>query len=520
MMLLISCAQIVPLSGGEKDLEHPKELESFPKNGSTNFSSDKIEIEFNEFIQTQNLTTQLIISPFMETNPEVSVKNKKLIIKLQDTLSPNTTYSLNFGEAIRDITENNPIPNYKYVFSTGDFIDSLSYSGTVINAEDLTPKEKIYVLLYNQFEDSVPLKEKPRYIAISDKDGNFSITNIASGTYKLFAINDINGNYLFDLPNEEIAFSDSLITINKNSSGNILKLFEEKNNIQYVVKSEHKKYGEFNIILNSASDSINIKALNNELSNDWAIFDKNATNDTLNFWLKQSSNIESLEVELSNDGGVIDTLSFTLIEKKKFKDSTLVVTANTSSSFDLNKKAILKLNRPFTSFYSDSIRLLIDSVPVSSALIFKKLSPTKLALDFNFEENKKYLIFIPPNTFEGVYGINNDTTMYQFKTKKLSDYGTIDLNVEPYFSDKYILQLTKNKQVVQEDFYQGKSNIKYKYLTPGNYGLKLIIDNNDDHEWTTGDYIKSRQPEQVIYYQKTITIKANWDNDISWIIND
>lgn len=371
----------MPLSGGEKDLNPPKEVESLPKNASTNFSSDEIEIEFDEFIQTQNLNSQLIISPFMETNPEVSVKNKKLIIKLQDTLSPNTTYSLNFGEAIRDITENNPIPNYKYVFSTGDFIDSLSYSGTVVNAEDLTPKEKVYVLLYNQFEDSVPLKKKPRYIAISDKDGNFSITNIASGTYKLFAINDINGNYLFDLPNEEIAFSDSLITINQNSSGNILKLFEEKNNIQYVVKSEHKKYGEFNIILNSASDSINIKALNNELSNDWAIFDKNATNDTLNFWLKQPSNIESLEVELSNDGGVIDTLSFTLIEKKKFKDSTLVVTANTSSSFDLNKTAILKLNRPFIDFYSDSIRLLIDSVPVSSDLIFKKLNPTKLALD-------------------------------------------------------------------------------------------------------------------------------------------
>lgn len=516
----MACAQVVPLSGGERDIEPPKEVESFPKNGSTNFNSDEIEIEFNEYIQTQNLSSQLIVSPFMETPPEISVKNKKLIIKLKDTLTPNTTYSLNFGEAIRDITESNPIPNYKYVFSTGDFIDSLTYAGTIVNAEDLTPKEKIYVLLYNQFEDSVPLKVKPRYIAISDKDGKFNITNIAAGTYKLFAINDINGNYLFDLPNEEIAFSDSLIIIDKNSSENILKLFEEKNNIQFVVKSEHKNYGEFAIILNSPSDSITINPLNNNIPTDWAIIDINPTNDTIHFWLKPTVSLEELEIELSNDGGVIDTLSFSVIDKKKFKDTTLLIKANTSASFDLNRKVVFQLNRPYSNFYSDNIVILKDSIDISSQISFKENSQLTVELDYQFEENTNYQIIILPNTFNDIYEIKNDTLNYQFKTKKISDYGTIDLTIEPNFSEKYILLLTKNNQVTKETFLQGKNKVSYEYLSPGNYGLKIIIDNNNDKEWTSGNYLKKLQPEDVIYYDKTITIKANWDNDINWIIKD
>lgn len=516
----MACAQVVPLSGGDKDILPPKEVESFPKNGTTNFTAKEIVIEFDEFIKTQNLNSQLIISPFMETSPEVSVKNKKLIIELKDTLSPNTTYSLNFGNAIMDITENNPFPNYKYVFSTGKFIDSLSYSGTIINAEDLTPREKIYVLLYNQFEDSVPLKEKPRYIAITDKDGYFNITNIAEGKYKLFAINDINGNYLFDLPNEEIAFSNSLINITQNSSGNILKLFEEENTVQFIVKSEHKKYGEFNVILNSPSDKINITPLNNDVPENWCVFEFNKTNDTLIFWIKPNINLSELNLEISNNDSIIDTLDFTLIDKKKFVETTLMVNSNASGSFDLNRNIVLELNRPFAQFYPDSITFLKDSIDITQQISLTEINKRKIQIEYDVEENANYQIKIPPNTFEDIYGIKNDTISYQFKTKKLANYGTIELNIEPNFSNDYILQLRKNKKIIQQDFLQGKNSLSYKYLAPGNYDLKLIIDNNKDKGWTTGKYIDQLQPEKVIYYEKEITIKANWDNDISWMIKE
>lgn len=520
MALLISCAQQVPLTGGEKDEEAPKEVESFPKNGSTNFNANEIIIEFDEFIQTQNLTAQLIVSPLMETPPEVMVKNKKLVIKLKDTLSPNTTYSLNFGNSITDITENNPSPNYKYVFSTGDYLDSLTYSGMVINAEDLTPVEKIYVLLYNQYEDSVPLKEKPRYIAISDKDGKFNITNIAVGNYKIFAINDINSNYLFDLPNEQIAFEEELISIKENNNGNVLNLFEEKNNVNYILKSEHQKYGEIKVYFNSPSSIINATPLNNDMPDDWGIWEFNETNDTIAFWLKPAVDLEELSMEFSNNSGVIDTVSFFLIDKKKFKDSTLVVSSNTSGKFDLNKKMQLELNRPFVNFYKDSIILIKDSIDVSPRLNIREISQRKILIEYDFDESTKYQLIIPPNTFKDLYGIVNDTIKYAFTTKKMTDYGTIALNINPNFSENYIIQLRKNKKVIQQDFLTGINTLNYKFLAPGNYDLKLIIDTDKNKKWTTGNYLNHQQPEKIIYYEKEIIIRANWDNDINWIIKE
>lgn len=519
MMLLISCAQQVPLTGGEKDIEAPKELESFPKNGSANFNSDEIVIEFDEFIQIQNLSSQLIVSPLMESEPEVMVKNKKLVIKLKDTLSANTTYSLNFGNAIMDITENNPFPNYKYVFSTGGFVDSLSFSGTIINAQDLTPQEQTYVLLYNQFEDSVPLKEKPRYIAISDKEGNFNITNIASGTYKLFAINDINGNYLFDLPNEEIAFSNELITINESSANNILYLFEEESNIQYVVKSEHKKYGKIDVILNTPPTKLAITAVNNT-PKEFAIKENNKTNDSLTLWILPTVNTKEIEFELKDDTAVIDTLNFSLINAKKFNDSALVVQSNIGGQFDLNQNIFLTLNRPFVAYYSDSLKLIEDSIEVKPNYPLVDIGLRKFELAYDFKENANYQLIIPPNTFEDLYGIKNDTTIINFKTKKTTDYGAIALNIAPNFTDNYILQLRKNKKIIQQDFLTGKQLVNYKYLVPGNYELKLIIDTNNDKKWTTGKYIDQQQPEKILFYEKEISIRANWDNDISWIIKE
>ena len=184
-LFLYSCAQIRPLSGGEEDVNPPQEVESIPLNGSINFNVTSITVSFDEFIKLNNLNSQLIVSPIITPKPEILVKGKKLVIKLPKNLSPNTTYSLNFGSAVTDITEDNVYPNYKYVFSTGNFIDSLSYSGTVVNAFDLSPQEKVYVQLYDKKNDSIPLKEIPKYIALTDKEGNFELTNIAQGTYKI-----------------------------------------------------------------------------------------------------------------------------------------------------------------------------------------------------------------------------------------------------------------------------------------------------------------------------------------------
>lgn len=520
--ILFSCAQIVPLTGGDQDLTPPKEVESFPKNGSIYFADKTITIEFDEYIQLTNLSSQLIISPLMETVPEVSIKGKKLIIKLNTALEENTTYSLNFGNAITDITENNVFPNYKYVFSTGSFIDSLSYSGKIVNAFDLIEKEKIYVLLYDQLEDSIPLKEKPRYVAISDKDGNFSITNIAEGTYKVFVIKDINSNYLFDLPNEEIGFKNEVIKLSENSGNNLIYLFEEENKVQFVAKTEHKRFGVISIILNAPTTNLIITPLNkivDEKVENWSLIEKNKTGDSLTIWLVPNLGLENLVLELKDGETVIDTVDIALIDQKKFKDSLTIVTTNIGGNFDLNKNIMLTMNRPYVSYEKDSIKLYEDSILVTTTS-FSDVSLRQFELAYDFKENTPYQLYIAANTFEDLLGLKNDTINLSFKTKQLADYGTILLNIEPNFTEAYILQLFNNKKLVDERIFNGAEKIDYKYLNPGAYQLKLIIDNNSDKKWTTGNYLNHTQPEKVIYYEKEIIIKSNWDNEINWVIKE
>jgi uncharacterized protein (DUF2141 family) len=519
MLILVSCAQIRPLTGGEKDIEPPNELESTPINGATNFIEKTIVVEFDEFIKLTNVTSQLIVSPLMETPPVIMVKGKKLVIKLQSDLSENTTYSLNFGNAITDITESNIFPNYKYVFSTGPIIDSLSYSGTVLNAFDLSKKESIYVLLYDQFEDSIPLKELPRYVALTDKEGKYSITNIAQGEYKFFAIKDINSNYLFDLPNEEIAFMDETIFIDSISSENTIHLFEEESELQFLKKAENKIFGKIDIQLNLPAKDLIITPLEQSFDKQWYIEDRNTTGDILTLWLLVKDTFDNLEIEIKDGNEVIDTANVRILQSDEFADTTLLISTNIKSSFDLNQNLIIELPRPLIGYQSDSILFYEDSVLIAVKNI-QMIEVTKLELVYDFKEDKEYDLFIPPGTFEDIFGLKNDTIYSKFKTKKEADYGIINLTVAPSFSENYIIQLFQKEKLIQETYLKDSAEVQYKYLIPGDYELKLIIDNNNNQKWNTGNYIEGLQPEKVIYYEKEIKIRANWDNDISWTVNE
>lgn len=521
-VVLFSCAQIVPLTGGNKDMDAPKELESSPANGAIGFTSKSISIEFDEYIKLTNVSSQLIVSPLMETAPEILVKGKKLVIKIKSELSPNTTYSLNFGNAISDIRENNIFPNYKYVFSTGDYIDSLFYSGTVINAFDQAVQENIYVLLYDQFEDSVPLKELPRYVALTNRKGQFSITNIANGKYKLFAINDVNSNYLFDLPNEKIGFKNKTITLDSSETKTLIYLFKEESELQFIVKSEHKSYGKIDFAFNLPTEDLSIDLLNktlNEQLENWSTMEANNSGDSVTLWLYSNALGKKIEFLIKDKNEIIDTANFELLTDLESKDSTLQVTSNIKSSFDLDQNIRLTINHPFTTYSSNNIKLYEDSalVPISS---FTDIGLRKFELSYDFKRNTNYQLFIPKNSFEDIYGLKNDTIKLNFKTKKESDYGIINLNTNPNFSGNYIIQLSKNKKIITESHLSGTQAIQYKYLRPGVYSLKLIIDSNGDKKWNTGNYLEGLQPEKVIIYNKEIKIRANWDNDIKWTVKE
>ncbi len=210
-IFLWACANVVAPQGGPRDETPPEVIRSNPPNYSTSFKDDQIRIFFDEFVQLHNIRQQLLVSPPMESTPEVRVRGRSIIIEIEEELRPNSTYNLFFGDAIRDITESNAIPNFQFVFSTGDYVDSLSVGGQVINAFNHDPEEGIYVMLYDNIYDSVPYLERPVYLAKTDKEGRFRITNMADGEYLMFGLRDNNANFKYDLPDEKIAFIDSLV---------------------------------------------------------------------------------------------------------------------------------------------------------------------------------------------------------------------------------------------------------------------------------------------------------------------
>ncbi len=237
---LVSCANRGSPSGGDKDEEPPVIVDEVPENFSTNFKGDEIRIYFDEYVKINDIRKQLIISPPMDVDPVIipmGSASKYISIKIKDTLQKNTTYAFNFGESIVDNNEGNPYPYYRYVFSTGDTIDSLSVRGYVEDALLEEPDTFISVMLYevdSTYTDSIVYKEKPRYITNTlDSLTTFSIDNIKAGTYKLIALKDKNGNYKFDQKDDKIAFHEEFISV-PSAAEYKLTMFKEEANFKAI----------------------------------------------------------------------------------------------------------------------------------------------------------------------------------------------------------------------------------------------------------------------------------------------
>ena len=207
-----------------------------------------------------------------------------------------------------------------------------------------------------------------------------------------------------------------------------------------------------------------------------------------------------------------------MIIKQDVKDTLLSISSNASALFDLNKALEINTLQPLSVIKKEKIKLFEDSVLVDFQLKKDSLSALKLNVTYRFKENKSYKLLIEPAAFTSVYELKNDTLAANFKTKLEENYGNLKLVVTPGFTENYIVQLLQKNEVIQEFFEVGKQTVNISYLNPGEYKIKLIIDNNSNKKWDTGNYEQNLQPERVIFYQDNITIRENWDNDIKWNI--
>ncbi len=240
-IFISGCAQIVSPTGGSRDTIPPRLVSSNPKLGATNFTGNRISLYFDEYVQIKDLQQNLLVSPTPLKNPYIDYKLKSVTIRLRDTLEPNTTYTINLGNSIRDINEENAIKDFAYVFSTGNTIDSLNFSGKVQEAETGKADSTLIVLLYKNLNDTAVIKLKPKYIARLDREGNFSFHNLAAGEYKVYALKDGDGGRTYNSKIEMFAFADKTVMVNENTTLVSLYAYVEEKEKSKTTASTGKK---------------------------------------------------------------------------------------------------------------------------------------------------------------------------------------------------------------------------------------------------------------------------------------
>lgn len=505
-------------TGGLKDTTPPEVLIISPENLSKNFTSATIEIEFDEFVSLNQLNDELIVSPPLENKISTKLKGKKLIIELNDTLKENTTYVLNFGNAIVDLNESNQLEDFQYVFSTGPSIDSLSLAGTIFNAFSLAPEKEVLVMLYDDLtNDSIPYLKLPKYISRTDDQGKFEITNIAEGNYKLFALQDGNKNYLYDQPVEKIGFFSEPLSITKPIDSIKVHIFEEERSKQFIAKQSIKNN---NLILsfNEQLDSFNFTGIDTSLRPLLLAYQLSAAKDSALFWWKE---VDELKVKMKLSDGVnfTDTINFDIDSLPK--KSRLTLESNLAKKHPYYKAIPLKFNRPIKKIDTNYIQLL-DSDSTAVEYVLKKDSSNQLLFSFSFkaEEDSSYVIIILPNAFTDIYEQTTDSIIKVIKFDNPSEYGNLTIKVNTNISSiARVIQLTDSKGTLLKE--QNLINFKttFDYLKPGKYRLKLIVDQNNNGKWDTGNYLKNKQAEKVILYDEDINLRSNWDQEIEWILN-
>ena len=335
MIVVYSCASMGNPDGGPYDEEPPKFVRSTPKPFAINSKEKKVTIEFDEFIKLEKAAEKVVVSPPQLEQPEIKASGRKVVVGLADSLRPNTTYTIDFADAIVDNNEGNPLGNYAFTFSTGTTIDTMEVSGTVLSASDLEPVKNIQVGLHSDLSDSAFMKKPFDRVSRTDSRGHFSIRGIAPGKYRIYALMDGNQNYLFDSKTEMIAFSDSIIipamedamrqdTIWKDSltidtiksvgytrflpDDIILRAFKEENDRQYLTRSERDKENHFVLTFSARADTLpTLKGLNFD-ERDAFIIEKTDRNDSICYWIKDSLIYQMDTLEIQMDYLATDTL--------------------------------------------------------------------------------------------------------------------------------------------------------------------------------------------------------------------
>lgn len=509
-----SCAKRGTPDGGPKDTEPPRFVRANPDNFTTNFNAQEIRIFFDEYIRLNEPQRQIIISPPMDPRPEITPlggASRSVRIRINDTLQPNTTYTINFGRSIVDNNEGNPLSFFQYVFSTGNYIDSLSVAGVVSDAYLIEPDPSISVMLYEvneNYTDSVVYNTIPRYITNTLDTTTFQLNYLKEGTYQMVAIRDDNNNYMFDPGTEKIAFLENFITLPTDSIYD-LSLFKE---VPAFSMTRPQQAARQHILFGYQGkldrDSLNITMLNDLPEDFESRITKDPAKDTLHYWYRPTIELDTLRF-------AVEALNFrdTLLTRRRNMDrDSLTFSFDPSGTVPFNRNVNILPTLPLTQVRDTLVSLTRnDTIPVPFSLEYFPFD-NRIALQFEKEENTTYNFRALPGAFTTFYGTGNDTLQTQFRTRAYSDVGSVSISLQNIDRFPIIVQLTNDLGVVQRSQTStAGSSYNFQYLNPGKYLIRVIYDDNANGVWDTGNYLRREQPEEIIYFPELIDVRANWE---------
>jgi uncharacterized protein (DUF2141 family) len=524
IVVISGCAKRGSPTGGPVDSIPPVLINASPKINSLNFDSKEIRLTFDEFIKLDNVDEQLIISPpINKSSYEVKPLNgvtKKVFLEFIDSLETETTYSINFGNSIKDNNEGNPLTFFSYTFSTGETIDSLYVRGNISDAFDKETDDYISIHLYridSIFNDSIIFNNRPTYISNSLDSTSYQFKNIKEGKYLILALKDIDNNYFFDPFYDKIGFIDSLITLPRDSIINF-KLFKEETSLiwdkPHFINSEKIGFGYYgkldlkNIkIESSLPDSVNYT------------YTKENEKDTLIFWLSRNS-FDSLNFNLIEK----DTTKLVTVKFDRAKDTlidSLSISSKTTSLIHLKETFKLSSNIPLKNIQDSLITIRdIDSVIVPFTTSIND-NLDQIDIKFEVSPSDNYRLFILPEAIKDIRGVSNDTLQYNVVSQSLEDYGNVYLDVIRNSNSKFILQMIDSNGDVIRVFKNVNQDATYNfdYVRPGKYIFRLIEDANNNDKWDTGNYLKKIKPERVYYFSNELEVRANWDLNETFNLN-
>lgn len=522
-ILLFSCARMGTPSGGPRDETPPVLLRAIPDTLQTQVPTaiEQIELNFDEFVVLKDQAKNILISPPLQQNAvffPTGTASRRVRVIFNEELLPNTTYNIYFGNAIQDNNEGNALRDFSYVFSTGDYIDSLELNGRMSILGERKLEENMLAALYawdESYSDSIIYMQKPLYVARADTLGNFRFRYLREGEYRLIAFNDETPNLSYDPRLEKIAFHPTPVTAGDSQSFD-LQLFMPKGAYR-LVDAEQKGYGRIDFHFTGKPETLRLIPVEPQISVDQWVH--KAFSDTASLYF----NPEQLP-----EGTRQARMRFA-VEHGTSSDTIRTVVYNTQENHQLNlvpaKSALTPIDTltynttyPIRHINPSLVTVMEDTVALDFEM--SQRNSTQISIHFPVRFERNYAIELIPGALEDVFGLSNDTIQTNLTTKRERDYGNLTILLRNHPPHPFWLNLYDQKDLQIRSYYGTNPRVNYRYLPPGEYYLKLLVDENEDGRHNTGDFMEQLQPEPIYIYPTNLNIRAYWDLEETWFVND